>query len=122
LTAGDGVPSIPPPPDRQPRSRGFSRFGFSRLRLRRVRRGFGGNDALEPVVGLAPVVVLALVADVLLDPLQVLGPEADDAVAVLPLQDLPAVGATETTTWTCVSMPPTSWTNTPGVLISRPRR
>ena len=120
----------------EPRSRGFSRFGFShRFRL---------GDPLQPVRDVCAGVPVPLVADVVDDPRQVARPEADHPVPGLPLQDLPAelwlaswaddpfnwptnslmrtVGAMLTARWTWVSIPPTSWTYTPGVLMHRPRR
>jgi hypothetical protein len=67
----------------QPRSRGFSMFGFSPGLVRFLL-------PFESVVARPTGVVLALVPHVRLDPLQVLGPETHHAVPCLPLQELAA--------------------------------
>jgi len=83
LTATHSVSHI-----RQPRSRGFSGFGFSHTPWSRCARGFQRLDPFQPVVNLSLGVVLTLVADVPPHPLQVFRAETDDAVAVLPFEDL----------------------------------
>ena len=47
-------------------------------------------ELFEPIVNGAGCVVLFLLADVLLDPVQIFCPETDHAVAGLPVEDLVA--------------------------------
>src|SRR5262245_36661506 len=85
-----GDSALPPPVGPQPCSLGFSSFGFSWLPLCSWFDRFRRGNALQTVMDLLLGVVLALVADIRLDPLQVLRAETDDAVATLPLQYLAA--------------------------------
>jgi len=123
----------------EPRSRGFSWLGFSRsLWVRHL-------QPLQPVVYGTACMMFPLVSHIRSNPVHILRPETDHAVAILPFQHLAPArelpirlvggrplnptnqfadehrGRDRDHDMDMVSVPPISWMKTPAVLIRRPR-